>query len=199
MIKEYKYPIICFFAIAILHLSSLNIGFGFVILGLVLVLSSINPLAFIVTGVGAQLLTYPLGISIQFAQLQIFSFIFIALLSGNKYTLDKRIFSFHLILFSVLGAVFCLLNDTIDLFVPILTGILYYIIVSVQLQNCTYPITTILTVFASSTFLAGIGFWSSVLGIGTVSEFYEANSIRDIVRLGSGNADRKSVGITIPI
>lgn len=199
MIKEYKYPIICFIGIALLHLSALSGGIGYVILALVLVLSSINTLAFIVTGVGAQLLTYPLGLPIQFAQLQVFAFMFFMLFNWEKYAFNTKVFSLKLLFFSLFGFIITIFNNTVDLYMPILTGLLYFVVMSVQLQKTTYATTTILTTFVVSTFLAGIGFWSSVLGINTVSEFYEANELRDIIRMGSGNVDANSVGITIPI
>ena len=199
MIKEYKYPIICFIGIALMHLTVLNGSIGYPILAIVLVLSSIDMLAFIVTGVGAQLLTYPLGLPIQMAQLQVFVFVFFMLFNPGKYSFSKDVFSMKLLFFGVFGFIITMFNDTVDLYIPILTGLLYLIVISVQLQKTKYSTTTILTTFVLSTFLAGIGFWTSVMGIDTVSEFYEGNELRDVIRMGSGNVDANSVGITIPI
>ena len=82
---KYLYPIICFVGISVLHLSDLNYFLGLCILAFVLICSSINTLAFIVTGVGSQLLTNPLGIEIQFTQLQIIFFLLFFIFKYKSY------------------------------------------------------------------------------------------------------------------
>lgn len=196
---NYLYPLICFIGVSILHLSSLNHTLGYCILILVLICSSINPLAFIVTGIGSQLLTNPLGIGIQFTQLQIIFFIFFTFFRIKKYALTKSILLYKVLIILILGSVITLLNNTFDLFVPMLSGLCYLVILIIQLTNCKYSTTTLFSIFVVSTFLSGIGFWSALLNIETVSMAYEASSLRNIIRMGSGNVDANSVGITIPI
>ena len=198
-ILKYKYPIICFLGIAILHLSKLNIFLGYFILVLVLVCSSINALAFIVTGVGSQLLTNPLGLEIQFTQLQIIFFLLFFVFKFKSYVLVKSSFLIKIFIISILGSVITLLNNTFELFIPVLTGLCYLVILIIQFTNCKYSPNTLFSVFVISTLLSGIGFWSFLFDIETVSMAYEASSIRNIIRMGSGNVDANSVGITIPI
>ena len=198
-ILKYKYPIICFVCIAILLLSQLNIFLSYFILALVLICSSINPLAFIVTGVGSQLLTNPLGFEIQFTQLQIIFFLLFFIFKLKSYVLVKSSLLNKVFIISILGSVITLLNNTFELFIPVLTGLCYLVILIIQLTNCKYSTNTLLSALVISTLLSGIGFWSSLLDIETVSMAYEAGSVRDIIRMGSGNVDANSVGITIPI
>ncbi|HNY01144.1 MAG TPA: O-antigen ligase family protein [Bacteroidales bacterium] len=198
--RKYFLSFVVFVGLILLHFSPVQKSFGAVLSVLMALLASFNPAAFFVFAVGSQIAPDPKDISMTLAQLGVVCWLIT--LPVNRWPLlarDGFKLPTVLILFIFWGIAMTVLNGTWEYFIPLLTGIFYFIIAIVYANDRRYSQYELLMVVCLTSFISIIGYWLPKIGLPVELIEYESDAFRNVERIGSGKGDANMVGIMLPI